>query len=170
MAKNKMTKDTVPEGFTLGLAAVDALPVILFGAAMLSAGLLIKSGLFILGAALCLFAGGAKVVWKFIVVLKRKNVWWLFMQMRTLMPVGMLLMLAGLIIAGVKADMNSALESLIAMPQGAFFAVGILGMILMGVFAAKLDSADAKSNWIEQLTNAAAQACFLAGILCMLLK
>ncbi len=46
--------------------------------------------------------------------------------------------------------------------------VGVIGMVLMGVFAAKLDSADVRSNWIEQLTNAAAQAAIFAGILFLL--
>ena len=35
----------------------------------------------------------------------------------------------------------------------------------VGVFAARLDSADVRSNWIEQLTNAAAQAAIFTGIL-----
>ena len=46
-----------------------------------------------------------------------------------------------------------------------FFAVGVIGMVLMGVFAAKLDSADVRSNWIEQLTNTIAQAAIFTGIL-----
>jgi len=164
-----MTKDTVPEGFTMSLALVDALPVILFGAAMIAAGLLIKSPLFIIGAALCLFAGAAKVVWKIIVVLKHKNVWWLFMQMRIIMPAGMLIMLAALIIAAAGADMSAVRAALLGLPQVIFFGLGILGMTMMIVFAAKLDSADPKSNWIEQLTNAAAQACFLAGIIAIII-
>ena len=44
----------------------------------------------------------------------------------------------------------------------------IFGMVLMGVFAAKLDSADVRSNWIEQLTNTIAQASIFTGILFLL--
>ena len=165
MAKTKMTKDIVPGDFTMGLALVDALPVIMFGASMIAAGLLIKSPLFIIGALLCLFAGAAKVIWKIIVVLRHKNVWWLFIQMRCVMPVGMLLMLIALVIAACAADMAIVKAAVFGMPQIIFFALGIFGMVLMGVFAAKLDSSKLKSNWIEQLTNAAAQVCFLIAIL-----
>ena len=38
-------------------------------------------------------------------------------------------------------------------------------MVLMGIFAAKLDSSDVRSNWIEQTTNAVAQAAIFVGIL-----
>ena len=40
------------------------------------------------------------------------------------------------------------------------FAAGLLGMVLMTVFAFILDSADPRANWIEQLTNGVAQAAF----------
>ena len=70
-----MTKDTVPENFTLSLALVDALPVLFFGGSMILIGLLFKSVLFMIGALLCFWAGAAKVVWKVIVVTKKKNVW-----------------------------------------------------------------------------------------------
>ena len=46
-----------------------------------------------------------------------------------------------------------------------FFAAGLLGMVLMTVFACILDSADPRANWIEQLTNGVAQAAFFMGIL-----
>ncbi len=36
------------------------------------------------------------------------------------------------------------------------------GMVMMGVFAKKLDPAKTKSNWIEQITNAVAQGCLLS--------
>ena len=43
-------------------------------------------------------------------------------------------------------------------------------MVLMGVFGIKLDSSDVRSNWIEQLTNAIAQAAIFTGILILFLK
>ena len=39
------------------------------------------------------------------------------------------------------------------------------GMLMMGVFAKKLDPTKTKSSWIEQITNAVAQGCFLIGVL-----
>ena len=166
MSRNKMTKDTVPQDFTLSLAVVDAVPVLFFGASMIVAGVLFKSVLFITGAALCLFAGAAKVIWKIIVVLKKKNIWWMFMQMRTLMPVGMLMMIAG----GIMCRGNVDFSLFIRLPAVIFFALGVLGMVMMTVFAFSLDSSDLKSNWIEQLTNGFAQICFFAGLLCTVLR
>lgn len=165
MAKQKMTRDIVPEGFTLSLALVDAMPVLFFGASMVLAGLLLKSGLFLLGAALCLFAGSAKVLWKIIVVLQKKNIWWLFLQMRILMPIGMVGMVAGAALDGRRADLSGLWQKMCLFPASACFCTGIAGMILMLIFAFRLDSSDVKANWIEQLTNGIAQAAFFLGLL-----
>lgn len=165
MSRQKMTRDTIPEGFTLTLAAVDAIPVLLFGGSMILAGFLLKSILFLLGAGLCLFAGCAKLIWKVIVVLRQRNVWWLFLQMRILMPIGLVLMVAGAVTAG--AALRSFLASAGRFPSAAFFAGGFVGMGLMAVFGFTLDSSDARSNWVEQITNAAAQLCFFVGLLLM---
>lgn len=165
MAKTKITKETVPEGFSMKLALVDALPVIFFGGSMIASGLIFKSSLFIFGALLCLFAGAAKVLWKIIVVLKKKNIWWLFMQMRILMPVGMVIMIAAAVMSRSSVDFSSLLSEALSFPPVIFFSAGIIGMILMTVFAFKLDGSDVKANWIEQLTNGAAQACFFVGLM-----
>ena len=164
-SKPKMTRDTVPVDFTLGLAIVDALPVLLFGGSMIMIGLLFGSVLFLLGAALCFWAGAAKVLWKIIVVTRKKNVWWLFLQMRIVMPIGFVLMLLAVILNLKAIRLTALLAAVVSMPSVIFFAIGVLGMVLMGIFAAKLDSADVHSNWIEQLTNTAAQASFFVGIL-----
>lgn len=166
--KPKMTKDTVPENFTLSLALVDALPVLFFGGSMILIGLLFKSVLFMIGALLCFWAGAAKVVWKVIVVTKKKNVWWLFLQMRLVMPAGFVMMLLAVILNRNTIDLSAVLAAVVSLPSAIFFAAGVIGMVLMGIFAAKLDSADVHSNWIEQLTNAAAQASIFAGILFLL--
>lgn len=163
--KVKMTRDIVPEGFTLTLALVDALPVLFFCASMMVIGRLFSSLLFLIGAMLCFIAGAAKVLWKVIVVLKRKNIWFLFLQMRILMPIGFALMLISLIVKHSEISLTGIGAAFIRMPSLIFFTIGILGMILMMVFAAKLDSSDVKANWIEQLTNGIAQAAFFVGLL-----
>ena len=165
MAKAKMTRDTVPEGFTLKLALVDAIPVLFFGASMIAVSVLFKSPLFLFGALLCLFAGAAKVIWKIIVVLKKKNIWWLFMQMRILMPVGMVIMIAAAIINRNAVSFSALFREAVSFPPVMFFAAGIIGMIMMTVFAFRFDSSDVKANWIEQLTNGVAQMCFFVGLL-----
>lgn len=164
----KMTKDTIPEDFTLSLALVDALPVLFFGGSMILTGVLFGSRLFMFGAALCFWAGAAKVLWKIIVVTRKKNIWWMFLQMRTVMPLGFVLMLLAVFVNHSGINLPSVFAAVLSFPAVLFFAIGIIGMVLMGVFAAKLDPADVRSNWIEQLTNAVAQASVFTGI-CFLL-
>lgn len=163
--KQKMTKDTVPEKFTLSLALIDALPVLFFGGSMILIGLMFRKALFLIGAVLCFWAGAAKVVWKIIVVAKKKNIWWLFMQMRIVMPVGFLLMLISVLLNLKAIKLSVILSTVTSMPSVILFAIGIAGMVLMGIFAAKLDSSDVRSNWIEQITNTVSQAAIFVGIL-----
>ena len=168
--KPKMTKHTIPENFTLSLAFVDALPVLFFGGSMILIGLLFGNPLFLIGAALCFWAGAAKVLWKIIVVTKKKNVWWMFLQMRIVMPVSFVLMILAVIFDRSAIDLSAVFAAVLSFPSVLFFAAGMIGMVMMGVFAAKLDSADVRSNWIEQLTNTAAQASVFTGILILFLK
>lgn len=163
--KQKMTKNTVPENFTLSLAIIDALPVLFFGGSIILIGLIFSRVLFLVGAMLCFWAGAAKVIWKLIVVTKKKNIWWLFMQMRVVMPIGFLLMIVSVLLNLKAIKISAILSAVISMPSVVFFVIGIVGMVLMGIFAAKLDSSDARSNWIEQLTNTVAQAAIFVGIL-----
>lgn len=166
--KERMTKDKVPEDFTLSLALVDAVPVIFFGANMLAIGSLFTSKLFILGALLCLFSGAVKVLWKIIVVLQKKNVWWMFMQMRILMPIGFLMMLISLFVNTDKVSFSGIVTGVSTFPSSIFFLVGAAGMVMMSVFAVKLDNSDLKSNWIEQFTNGISQIAFFIGLLCLI--
>ena len=83
------------------------------------------------------------------------------MQMRIVMPAGFLLILLNL----KTIKLSVILSAVTSMPSVIFFAVGIAGMVLMGIFAAKLDSSDIRSNWIEQITNTVAQAAIFVGIL-----
>lgn len=161
----KMTKDIVPEGFTLGLVIVDLFPVIFFGATGALLGLLLNSSLIIFASVMTFFSGLFKVLWKLIVVLKKKNFWPLFIQMRIIMPISMLLLVIGVIIAAFDTGNNASWSMLLHLPQTIFFVLGILGMCLMGYWGATLDSSDPKSNWIEQITNSIAQALMFLGVL-----
>lgn len=166
--KPKMTKDIVPDNFTLSMALVDAIPVIFFGLSMIAISRLFDSVIFLIGAIIVFLTGALKVLWKVIVATKRKNVWFLFMQMRIGMPIGFVLIIASLIIDHTKVSLAGIGAAIISFPSVIFFAIGILGMVMMGVFAKKLDSSNSKANWIEQLTNGIAQAAIFVGI--MLLK
>lgn len=166
--KTKVTKDTIPEGFTLKLAIVDAIPVLLFAVDMIVISHLFSSKLFLLGSLLMFYAGTCKVIWKIIVATKKKNVWFLFIQMRYVMPVGFILMIVGTLL-----NLNSfsiLFNSIIQMPVIIFFVLGIIGMVLMLIFMFFLDGEKSKNNWIEQITNLAAQLSFFIGLLLILIK
>lgn len=168
MSKQKMSKDLIPENFTLGLALVDAIPVIFFGASAVVISLLFGSRLFLFGALLCLFGGAGKVLWKIIVAVKRKNIWWMFVQMRVLMPIGFCSILLSLLLNRDKVDFGAMGRAITSMPSVIFFGIGIVGMLLMSVFAVKLDNSDVRANWVEQLTNGIAQIAIFVGLLFLL--
>ena len=163
--KRKMNKNVIPEDFTLSLALVDAIPVVFFGLSMIVVGVIFDSLLLMIGAFLCLLAGLAKVIWKIIVATKRKNIWFLFIQMRTIMPVGLLLMIIAGIINRNNIDFMIIINKAFSMPSSFFFIVGIICMCLMIVFAFVLDNSKVKNNWLEQIVNAIAQICFFIGLL-----
>lgn len=162
--KDKINKNTIPEGFTIAMATVDLIPVIFFGLACFLMATIISSPWLVVGAIVCIVSGFLKAIWKYIVVLKKKNVWPLFLQMRIGMPVGMLMILAGLIFSKTP-EKGLYLLTLVQMPSLIFTIIGFLGMGMMIFFAAKLASDDAKSNWIEQITNSAAQVSFFIAVL-----
>ncbi len=150
--------------FTVALAAVDALPVLFFGAAAALLGLKLQSALFLVGAVLCLLAGAGKVVWKLLIALRGKDVAILGAQLRYVMPAGFLLMMLGCFLAEGET-VRTLLHAAVRLPSALFFALTIVGMIAMVVCAKKFDRRDVRANWIEQGINAAAQACALIGVL-----
>lgn len=162
---NRISKNTVPDDFTLALVFTDLLPVVFFGLASLLLGIRIHSPLFTVGASVCLVTGMLKVLWKLIVVLKKKNIWPLFLQMRIFMPPGFLIMAISLILNRDVLTPAVIGHAVFQLPAGIFFAGGLAGIILMIIFSVRLDSSDLRSNWIEQLTNGAAQCAFFIGLL-----
>lgn len=160
-----MTKDTVPQNYTLALALFDALPVILFGLASWLFWQMCGNILVLIGGILCFAAGMLKVLWKIIVVVKKKNIWLLFVQMRIGMPAGFTLMLIGFLAACITKDMGPFWKALCHPLPILFLILTALGMAAMIVCSSRLDPADAKANWIEQGCNTVAQGAFLAAML-----
>lgn len=142
MKNNKMTKDTVSEGFSVVMALVDLIPVVFFGLSAVRVGRLFQSALFVTGALICLLSGVVKVLWKLIAAVSRRNIWPMFVQMRIFMPVGFLLLLAALIAGRAKLCSAAILAGICGFPACVFFALGALGMVCMCVFARRLDSSD----------------------------
>lgn len=152
------------EDFSLALALTDALPVIFFSAAMILIALRFDSILFVVGAVLCSLAGLGKVTWKIIIASTKKDVTFLNRQLRVTMPLGFTL-----IIVALFKDMNgekwaAVRTAALSLPAVIFFSVTVISMVLMSVFAFTLDQTKARSNRIEQTTNALAQFCFLLGV------
>ena len=154
-------------GFTLGLALVDAIPVLLFGMSMAVVGLKLRSALFVLGAAASLLAGCGKVAWKLLLALRQRDVSWLNRQFRYLMCAGFVLMLVAVVAAAVSGSLRlgALAAALTGMPAIVFFALALCGFAALGVLGATLDGSTARDNWAEQLVNTFAQAMLLAGVI-----
>lgn len=149
------------EKFSLGLALFDALPVIFFSTAMILIAMHFRVAAFIAGAICCTAAGLGKVCWKIIIAATGKDIWPLNKQLRILMPAGFALMIAGLVIGMDRKLWQTLGVCVVSFPAVLLFGITVVGMVLMGIFAKKLDGTKVKSNWIEQITNAIAQGCFL---------
>lgn len=151
------------EDFPLSLALFDALPVLFFCCAVLVIGMHYQDPLFLVGSVLCTLAGVGKVIWKIIIAGTGRDIVWMNRQLRVVMPVGFLLILAGLFTGG--AEWTAVRQRIFSLPAGLFFGVTVAGMVAMSVFAVRLDGTKVRNNWIEQITNAVAQGCFLLGVL-----
>lgn len=154
------------EGFTLGLALVDAIPVLSFGISMVIIASRFDSPLFMVGAALSVLAGCCKVAWKLILGIVKKDLRWLNKPFVPMQAAGFLLMLISFIIGFGKINWAGVGAALIGFPSLLFFIswIGLMGF--MGWFRKnKFNNDDAKSNWTAQIINAIGQTCLLLGIL-----
>jgi len=154
------------EGFTLGLALVDAVPVLSFGISMVIIASRFDSPVFMLGAGLSVFAGCCKVAWKLILGLKQKDVAWLNKPFVPLQASGFLLMLISFLLGFRKIHWGGVLAAVTGLPSLLFFLAWIGLMGFMGWFRKhKFRRNDAKTNWTAQIINAIGQTCLLLGIL-----
>ena len=154
------------EGFTLGLALVDAIPVLSFGISMVIIASRFGSPLFMVGAALSVLAGVCKVTWKLVLGIAKKDLRWLNKPFVPMMASGFLLLLVSLIAGFSKIDWAVVGAALVSFPSLLFFVVWIGLMGFMGWFRKnKFKNDDAKSNWTAQIINAIGQTCLLLGIL-----
>lgn len=153
----------IPEGFTLSLALVDAVPVALFCASAAAFGTRVGSPLFVIGAVLAFLGGAGKVCWKLLIALAHRNAPILSRQMRVMMPMGFALMVAGAAMRWGEAAV--VLARLAQMPSLALVLAWLACMCAMGYFAGHRNQGSARDNWVEQLTNALGQACLLAALL-----
>ena len=154
------------EGFTVGLALVDAIPVLSFGISMVIIAGRFDSPLFMVGAALSVLAGCCKVAWKMVLGIAKKDLRWLNKPFVPMQATGFLLMLISFIIGFGKINWAGVGSSLISFPSILFFVAWIGLMGFMGWFRGhKFSNEDAKANWTAQIVNAVGQTCLLLGIL-----
>ena len=153
------------EGFTVTLAMVDAMPVILFAATCAILGLTYNNILFTVGAVMTILGGMCKVLWKLLIATIHKDVRFLNRPLFiVLMPVGFLLMILSVVINGSSISWKVVGSRALSFPSIIFFVLGILGLTAMTIFFKKHDKTDARNNWIEQLTNCFAQGMILIGV------
>lgn len=154
------------EGFTLGLALVDAIPVLSFGISMVIIASRFNSPLFMIGAGLSVLAGCCKVAWKMVLGITKKDLRWLNKPFVPMQAIGFLLMLISFIIGFGKINWSGVGAALLSFPSLLFFIAWIGLMGFMGWFRKnKFQNDDAKSNWTAQIINAVGQTCLLLGIL-----
>lgn len=149
--------------FTLQLALVDAIPVLLFGIAAIMLGVKIHSVLFFAGALLCFLAGFGKVLWKFLIAIAGKDVELLGMQLKYVMPAGFLLMALGAFAAD-RSAVTGLIRGALKLPSLLFFLIAVCALAGMVICARKFDRRDVRGNWIEQGINIIAQGCVLLGV------
>lgn len=154
------------EGFTLGLALVDAIPVLSFGISMVILAGRFDSPLFMVGAALSVLAGCCKVAWKLVLGIAKKDLKWLNKPFVPMQATGFLLMLLSFVLGFKKISWGSVLAAVTGFPSIAFFAGWIGLLFAMSWYRKhKFQRDDARSNWTAQIINAVGQTCLLLGIL-----
>lgn len=153
------------EGFTVPLALVDALPVLLFCGTMLCIRRFFPSTLFLVGALSMALGGLAKVAWKLLLGLKAGDVRWLNKAFVPLMAAGFLLALLSLALNLSKIRFAGVIAALVSFPSVLFFAAGLVLLAGMVLAARRFDRTNARDNWRAQCINAAAQAAFFLGML-----
>ena len=154
------------EGFTLGLALVDAIPVLSFGISMAIIASRFDSPLFMIGAALSILAGCCKVAWKLILGIWKKDLRWLNKPFVPMQITGFGFIIGSLLAGIGKINWVSVGAAIVSFPSLLFFAAWIFFMGFMGWYRKhKFVSDDARSNWTAQIINAIGQTCLLLGIL-----
>lgn len=154
------------EGFTVGLALVDAIPVLSFGISMVIIAGRFQSPLFLVGAALSVLAGCCKVAWKLILGICKKDLRWLNKPFVPMQATGFLLMLVSFILGFGSISWAKVGSAIVSIPNLVFFIAWIGFMGFMVWFRKhKFQNDDAGSNWTAQIINAVGQTCLLLGIL-----
>ncbi len=153
------------EGFTVALALVDAIPVVLFGASMLLVAGRFDHPVFLIGACLSTLAGCGKVAWKLILGIWKKDVQWLNKPFVPMQATGFGLMLLSLVLGFGYIDWAGLWAGVSGLPSLIFFLLWIGMMGCMGCYRKKKFDNSARANWTAQIINCVGQGALLLGIL-----
>ena len=120
------------EGFTVGLALVDAIPVLSFGISMVIIAGRFQSPLFMIGAALSVLAGCCKVAWKLILGICKKDLRWLNKPFVPMQATGFLLMLVSFILGFGSISWAKVGSAIVSIPSLLFFLawIGFMGFMV----------------------------------------
>lgn len=163
------------EGFTVGLALVDAIPVIFFSLSMVIlatalAGTGITFWIVLIGAILIALSGLCKVLWKLFLGLKVGDIKILNKIFVPFMASGFMIAIVGAIVGTFThvIKWGGVLRAIISIPALIFFILGFAGMGVMGYVKSTNKreefNKDAKKNWIAQFVNGFAQGMMFLGI------
>ena len=164
------------EGFTVGLALVDAIPVIFFSLSMIIiatalAGSGIAFWVVLIGAILIVLSGLCKVLWKLFLGLKIGDIKILNKIFVPFMASGFMIAIVGAIVGTFTHAIKwgGVLKAIVSLPALIFFVLGFCGMGVMGYVKSTNKreefNKDAKKNWIAQCVNGLAQGMLFLGIL-----
>ncbi len=119
------------EGFTVALALVDAIPVLLFGGSMILVASKFGHTLFIVGAVISTLAGCCKVAWKLILGIWKKDLRWLNKPFVPMQATGFLLMLISFGLGFRRISWGDTLGGILSIPAVLFFAgwLGLMGFM-----------------------------------------
>ncbi len=151
-----MSKISEKTKYSLLLAILDFLPVMLFGASWIR--ILHRGGgvLAAIGMALIFFGGLSKAVWKMKVVRTGTEDQILQKLFHIFLPTGGTLA----IIAAIRWCLSAPWHMIVSRSIWTLLAGFLLGMILMVLWGRVLDDSR-RSTWIKELTNLIAQAFLL---------
>ena len=161
-----MANKSAKEGFTLGLALMDAIPVVAFGIDMALLAKPLQSKLFLLGAIVSLIAGTCMVVYKLLIALAGKEVPGLKKMMPIGMSAGWIMMIAAAVINRSKISFPAIWKAVSSAPACIFFILGIAFFAAFIIyFKTKFNADSARDNWIEEILNAGTQVFILIGVI-----
>ena len=161
-----MSENKGKEGFGLGLALLDAVPVVAFGIDMALLAKPLQSTLFLIGAVISIIAGGCMVVYKLLIAVAKKEVQGLKKMMPIGMSLGWVLMIVAAVINRSKISLPAVWKSVSSVPACIFFVLGIGFFIaFFTYFKTKFNADSARDNWIEEILNAGTQVCILIGVI-----